>query len=67
MAANAQIVFTPEGKRLYGMDADLYLKEQASRDLEFEGKIMSWIESVLDQGTLPLKEDPWLCLKSGNV
>ena len=40
MAANAQIVFTPEGKRLYGMDADLYLKEQASRDLEFEGKMV---------------------------
>ena len=44
--------FAPEfltlNTRLYGMDAELELKNREKRDPEFEGKIVVWVEAVLE-------------------
>eukprot|EP01120_Amphizonella_sp_Union-15-10_P011871 TRINITY_DN515_c0_g6_i1.p1 TRINITY_DN515_c0_g6~~TRINITY_DN515_c0_g6_i1.p1 ORF type:complete len:754 (+),score=184.41 TRINITY_DN515_c0_g6_i1:140-2401(+) len=55
-----------DGRKLYGMDAEHYLKMQAKLDPEFELNLGKWIQSVL--GT-PLEDpaDLHVSLKSGIV
>lgn len=67
MAANSVgIVLDGAGNRLYGFDAELYLKEQAKRDPAWEKNIADWMEAVLGE-PLPDREDMWVSLKSGIV
>ena len=39
-------VLTKDGKRLYGMDAELYLKQESKRDAKFELEVAEWIEEI---------------------
>jgi len=59
-------VDTVDGRKLYGMDAEHYLKMQEKLDPAWELKLGKWIESVLDEKL----EDPgdlYKSLKSGVV
>eukprot|EP00808_Paulinella_micropora_P005019 g83362.t1 len=62
--AHLGVVVTPEGRRLFGLDAELYLKEQKSRDREFEDAIMAWVQEIT-QRPLADPTDYWVCLQNG--
>jgi hypothetical protein len=59
-------VYRSDGVRLYGLDAELEIKMQAKRDLQFEKEIAVWIEKVSAQ-TLQYPDDIAKSLKSGIV
>jgi hypothetical protein len=58
-------VETDDGRILYGLDAETYLKIKDKEDPEYEKEIRSWIESVLGE-KLP-SPDTHLCLKNGVI
>ncbi len=37
------------GNRLYGLDADLFLRQEAKRDRAWERKVLEWVEAVLEE------------------
>lgn len=58
------VVIGPDGNRLYGFDAELFLKMEGKRDRNWERKIMEWVQAVLGE-PLPDLDDVWVSLKSG--
>ena len=42
-------VETKDGRFLYGMDAETYLKMEAKADPEFETKVVAWVEDVIGE------------------
>lgn len=67
LIGNASGVVTgADGSRLYGMDAELFLKREAQRDHELERRIAGWLEKAVGE---PLADpnDLWISLKSGVV
>lgn len=67
-AVNSKMVVGVDGSEMFGLDAELYLKEQAKRDLnkEWEVKLADWIEVTVGEPLID-KLDLWLSLKSGVV
>jgi PH domain/Variant SH3 domain/Calponin homology (CH) domain len=76
----AEAVFRPDGTQVFGIDAELELKMQASRDVGFEQGLVSWVQAVVRKnpdkaakvGGKPLKdfafkdpEDIFASLKNG--
>lgn len=67
-AVNSQVVVGVDGSEMYGLDAELYLKQQAKRELnrEWEVKLADWIEVTVGEPLID-KLDLWVSLKSGVV
>ncbi len=59
------VVLTKDGRRLFGMDAELYQKMSAKEDPEWDNKVMRWIEEML--GEKMASDDLWVVLKNGIV
>lgn len=60
------VVIGPDGNRLYGFDAELYLKMESKRDPKWEHSILEWVQEVVGQPLADL-DDIWLSLKSGVI
>lgn len=63
IANKSGVVYNKDGKRLYGLDAELYRKMEQKEDSEWDGKVIQWIEAMLNE-KLP-SNDLWVCLKNG--
>jgi len=62
---NSSVVMTPDGQRIHGMDAEIFLKMEGKRDRVREAKILEWVELVVKE---PIdKSDGWVSLKSGVI
>jgi len=59
------VVLTKDGRRLFGMDAELYQKMSAKEDPDWDNKVMRWIEEML--GEKMASDDLWVVLKNGIV
>lgn len=57
-------VFTEGGRELFGLDADVYLKKQAKRDIQFESELIGWLEKVTNR-PLSIPSDVRLSLRDG--
>lgn len=57
-------VETADGRTLYGLDAETYVRMQGKEDPTWKLKVMEWMEAVAE---VPLsnKDDLWLSLKDG--
>lgn len=55
--------FLRDGSQLFGLDAELYFKAEASRDAAWETSLLEWVEKVTNCEVD--KTDVWACLKSG--
>ena len=64
--ANQMDVVTTGGKRLFGMDAELYLKQQSKRDPQWELEVAEWIEEIVGE-KLKNKNDLGESLKDGVI
>jgi hypothetical protein len=60
------VVIDEGGNRLFGLDAEIYLKMQAKRDRGWEKTVLQWVQDVTGEPLLDL-DDIWLSLKSGVV
>eukprot|EP01129_Flabellula_baltica_P003560 TRINITY_DN13316_c0_g1_i1.p1 TRINITY_DN13316_c0_g1~~TRINITY_DN13316_c0_g1_i1.p1 ORF type:complete len:652 (+),score=169.69 TRINITY_DN13316_c0_g1_i1:43-1998(+) len=58
-------VETDDGRTLYGMDAEQYLKMKAKEDPRWERKVGQWIEDVIQESINT--SDLWSALKDGLV
>jgi hypothetical protein len=61
---NPIVVLDHEGKRLFGFDAELFLKMEAKRDRVWERSILVWVQDVIEE-TLNDIEDIYASLKTG--
>eukprot|EP01120_Amphizonella_sp_Union-15-10_P010425 TRINITY_DN416_c0_g1_i1.p1 TRINITY_DN416_c0_g1~~TRINITY_DN416_c0_g1_i1.p1 ORF type:complete len:314 (+),score=69.27 TRINITY_DN416_c0_g1_i1:89-1030(+) len=59
-------VHTEDGRVLYGLDAETYLKIKESYDVNEEKKVGEWIEFTLGEKLEP-PDDLWKALKSGII
>lgn len=64
--AHLGVVVGHDGQRLYGFDAELFLRLEAKRDREFERQVLEWVQAVVGE-TLPDLEDVWVSCKSGVI
>jgi len=60
------VVIGHDGNRLYGFDAELFLKMEAKRDRKWEHRILEWIQDVVGEKLADL-DDVWVSLKSGVI
>ncbi len=49
VANKSGVVVTRDGQRLFGMDAAHYLKVSAKEDSDWEGRVLSWLSSLLSE------------------
>eukprot|EP01125_Pyxidicula_operculata_P013117 TRINITY_DN4340_c0_g1_i2.p1 TRINITY_DN4340_c0_g1~~TRINITY_DN4340_c0_g1_i2.p1 ORF type:complete len:1104 (-),score=238.96 TRINITY_DN4340_c0_g1_i2:414-3725(-) len=59
-------VQTEDGRTLYGLDAELYVKMKAQEDPDFERKVGEWIEDVIEHD-IEDTSDLWKSLKTGII
>ena len=64
IANKAGVVFDESGKRLYGLDAEIYQKLESKRDPQLELKLGLWLENILEEELVD-RFDLWLSLKNG--
>jgi len=62
--ASPQVVLNHEGNRLFGIDAELFLKMEAKRDRGRERRILTWVQTVLEEDLADL-DNVHTSLKTG--
>ena len=65
IANKSNVVIDESGKRLYGMDAELFEKMEGKKDHNLELKIALWLENLLQEELID-RYDLWLSLKNGS-
>jgi len=64
--ANLGVVIGHDGNRLYGFDAELFLKMENKRDRVWERSILEWVQTCIGEPLADL-DDVWTSCKSGVV
>lgn len=64
--ANLGVVIGHDGNRLYGFDAELFLKMENKRDRVWERAVMEWVQLCIEEPLADL-DDVWASCKSGVV
>ena len=66
IANKTGVVIDDSGKRLYGLDAEIYQKLESKRDPNLELKVALWLENFLGEEVVD-RHDLWISLKNGGL
>jgi len=57
-------VLDHNGNKIYGIDADLFLKQESKRDKDWERKVMLWVQEALEEPLVDV-DNVYLSLRTG--